>query len=328
MKNITVFGAGGWGTALAVLINRAGSKAQLWTRNPNVHSSIKERRYNDAYLPGVFLDPAIGITNDLHAASKCDIALLAVPSQHLRSAVISLTDLLPADVPILIATKGIEKGSQTLMSEVVLSLLPNNPVAVLSGPNFAFEAASGLPTATTIACTQETVGRSLCFAIGSKFFRPYLTTDVIGTQVGGAIKNVIAIACGITMVRNMGENARAAIITRGLAEMTRLSRALGGRDQTLMGLSGLGDLSLTATSTRSRNLSLGMAVGKTGSLEAARATERGLAEGVATSESATELAKRLHLEMPICQAVHGVLSGSLEVEAAIGSLLERPFSAE
>lgn len=327
--HVGVIGSGAWGTALAVLANRASSRVKLWTRNANVLESMRDRRYNEVYLPGVFIDPGVEITNDLSEACNVDVLILCVPSQSLRSTCIAISDLLAPDVPVLIATKGIERGSLLFMSELVSGILTENPVSVLSGPNFADEAAKGLPTATTIACADPALGERLMYVMGGKFFRPYLTDDLIGTQIGGSVKNVIAIACGITLGCELGENARAALITRGLAEMARLCAAAGGKYQTLMGLSGIGDLMLTCNSTKSRNMSLGLELGRGIPVEEVLSKPRyGVTEGVFTAESVTHLAQNLGVAMPICNAVNGILCGKLNVKETIQHMLDRPFAAE
>ena len=328
--HIGVISAGGWGTALAVIANRAGSQVTLYTANAHVRDSIHNKRSNETYLPGIFIDPGIEVTNDPARVCNCDILILAIPSQHMRSVCIWLSDQIDASLPILIATKGIERGSLALMSEVASAILPNNPIAILSGPNFASEAARGLPTATTIACHDEQLAGQIMYGIGGKYFRPYHTDDVIGTQIGGAVKNVIAIACGIAIGRGFGENARAAIITRGIAEMTRLCLFKGGRQETLMGLSGIGDLMLTCSSDTSRNTNLGIEIGQlqrpvTAILES---RQKRLAEGVSTADSVTELARKIGLSMPICSAVRDILYEDKEINTVIQGLLERPFVAE
>jgi glycerol-3-phosphate dehydrogenase (NAD(P)+) len=329
VAHVGVIGSGAWGTALAVLANRASSRVTLWTRNANVLESVRMRRYNEAYLPNIFIDPAIEVTQQLAVACDVDVLVLCVPSQSLRSTCIAISDLLSPDVPVMIATKGIERGSLQLMSELVSSILSDNPIAVLSGPNFADEAARGLPTATTIACADPVLGERLMYVMGGKYFRPYLTDDIIGTQIGGAVKNVIAIACGIAYGCELGENAKAALITRGLAEMARLCSAVGGNHQTLMGLSGIGDLMLTCGSPKSRNMSLGLELGKGQSVEDVLSKPRfGVTEGVGTAESVTHLAHNLGVSMPICGAVDGILKGELSVQDTIKHLLSRPFSTE
>lgn len=327
--DVGVIGGGSWGTAMAIAANRAGSKVCLATRNKNVVEAISETRTNEIYLPGVFIDPAIRISNDLADACRGDFIIMAMPSQCVRSACISHSDYIPPGVPMVIGSKGLERGSLLLMSEVVESVLPGNPVAVVSGPNFAAEIAHGLPAATTIACKDAEIAEALVYAMGGRLFRPYQTEDIIGTQVGGAVKNVIAIACGIADGRGMGENARAALITRGFAEMTRLGLAKGARLETLIGLSGLGDLVLTCSSATSRNMSLGMALaGGEKPEEAVLSEGRNVLEGAVSAESVVKLARKLGIDMPICEAVHRVLNEAADVEATITALLERPFASE
>jgi glycerol-3-phosphate dehydrogenase (NAD(P)+) len=326
---VGVIGGGAWGTALAILANRAGSDVILATRNVNVVQSIRERRSNDVYLPSVFIDPAIAVTDKFSDISQRDLLVLGVPSHVLRSVCIAISDMLPANVPVVLAGKGIERGSLMLMSEVASSILPHNPIAVISGPNFADDAAKGLPTATTIACAQPELWDNLAYALGGRLFRPYMTADIIGAQIGGAVKNVIAIACGITIGKNLGEIARAALVTRGFAEMARLVQAKGGKYETLMGLSGLGDLMLTCGSTKSRNLSFGISIGEGRRKEDVLASRgRTATEGVLTAESVTRLAKKLDVSMPICEAVSRIVHENADVDRVIAELLERPFSSE
>jgi glycerol-3-phosphate dehydrogenase (NAD(P)+) len=326
---VGVLGGGSWGTALSVIANRAGSHSTLATRNTNVIQSINERRTNEVYLPGVFIDPAIVVTDKLPDACRSDVIIVAVPSHVLRSVCIVMSDLLSTDVPVIIASKGVERGSLMLMSEVASAILPHNPIGVISGPNFADEAARGQPCATTIACSNKALWDMITYAIGGKLFRPYMTTDIIGTQIGGAVKNVIAIACGIAIGKNLGENARAALVTRGFAEMARLAQAKGGRYETLMGLSGLGDLILTAGSPKSRNMSFGMSIGQ-GKLKDDLMAMRGrtATEGVIAAESINKLARKLDVSMPICEGVYRILYENAPVDQVIEELLERPFASE
>ena len=324
---VGVIGGGAWGTALSILANRAGSRATLATRNSNVAQAIREKRCNEIYLPQAFVDPGIAVTERLGDACRGDLLVMAMPSHVLRSICIAISDELPPDLPVLIASKGIERGSLMLMSEVVQAILPKNPVAVLSGPNFAEEAARGLPTATTIACADESLWELLTYAIGGRLFRPYMTTDIVGAQLGGAVKNVIAIACGIALGKNFGENARAALVTRGFTEMARLALAKGAKYETLMGLSGLGDLILTCGSAKSRNLSFDIAIGQ-GKTKREILAGRGrtATEGVLAAESVSKLAKKFDVSMPICDGVHRILSDNAEVDQVIQELLERPFT--
>lgn len=333
MKKIGVIGAGAWGTALAVLANRAGSRVTLWTRNQDVQESIADRNQNELYLPGVFLDPEIYVTDNLEQTCRSDILILCVPAQHARTILITIPDYVDRRVILTIACKGIERGSGRLVSEIVQRALPSNPLAVLSGPNFACDVVAGKPTATTIASSNRAVAEQVVFCLGTTFFRPYICTDVIGTQIGGAVKNVMAIACGIALGRGFGENARAAIITRGLAEIQRLTQAKGGRPETVTGLSGLGDMVLTASGStkdtiQSRNMAFGYALGTGHSLEEAQNLQGGVKEGFYTAESVYELAQKLHVEMPICEAVYRILHQGEMIDRAVLGLLDRPFNME
>ena len=326
---VSIIGGGSWGTALAIAANRAGSRVTLATRNARVAESIREERINEIYLPDVFIDPAIAVTNDFREACRCDFLVVAVPSHCVRSACISISDFVAPEVPIVIGSKGVERGSLLLMSEVVQSVLPNNRIAVISGPGFAQEVARGLPTATTLACASKDTAELLAYALGSRLFRPYLTDDAVGAQIGGTVKNVIAIACGIVAGKELGENAGAALIARGFAEMARLAAAKGARMETLTGLSGLGDLVLTCGSRTSRNMSLGIALSRGENARDVLLGEgRGVLEGAVSAESVVKLARKHGVEMPVCEQVFRVLSGAASVEHAIAALLDRPFAEE
>jgi len=328
MQRIGIIGAGAWGTALALAARRAGRDVVLWCLEEEVVRSIAEARENRLYLPGVPLDPAIRPTGVLAEAIAADAVLLVTPAQYVRAAAAGLAPHLDAGVPVLICAKGIETDSGALMTEVVGEAVPAAPLAVLSGPTFAAEVARGRPTAVTLAASDPTLCRGLTEALGTPRFRPYLSDDPVGAQVGGAVKNVIAIACGIAQGRAFGDNARAALVTRGLAEMVRLGHAKGAKTETLMGLSGLGDLALTCYGEQSRNMSLGMALGRGARLADVLAGRRSVAEGVATSVSVNRLADRLGVEMPICAAVESVLHKGAAVDEAIELLLSRPFKEE
>lgn len=326
---VGVLGGGSWGTALALAAHRAGSRVTLATRNKNVISSIQQHRVNEIYLPHVFIDPSITATDDIREVCQCEILIIAVPSQCMRSACISISDLLDTNVPIILGSKGLEKGSLLLMNEVVSSVLPKNVVSVLSGPNFASEVGRSKPSATTLACPDPEIAKRLIYAVGSKYFRPYYTDDIIGAQIGGAVKNIIAIACGISYGNELGENARAALITRGFAEMVRLCVAKGGRADTLMGLAGLGDLMLTCSSMHSRNTSFGLALSKGTPVNEVVVNEgRGVIEGASSVESVVKLAHKLGVEMPICEAVCRVLHENASIAETIDILLDRPFATE
>jgi glycerol-3-phosphate dehydrogenase (NAD(P)+) len=328
MQRFGVIGGGAWGTALAQVLRRAGRDVMIWAREPEVVAAINTSHDNPLFLPGVALDPAIHATGDLAAAAHVDALLLVAPAQHLRAMCKQLGPWLAATTPIVICAKGIEEESGALLSEVVAAGLPQAAVAVLSGPTFAAEVAKGLPTAITLAASDAALGQRLINAIGTREFRPYLTDDVAGAQIGGAVKNVMAIACGIVMGRGFGDNARAALITRGLAETVRLALAKGGKAETLMGLSGLGDLTLTCSSTQSRNHSLGLALGKGEKLDAYVAGRRSVAEGVSSSAAAAALAKMLKVDMPIVSAVDAILHHGAAIDEVIEALLTRPFKTE
>ena len=328
-QSIGVIGGGAWGTALALAAQRAGRQTLLWAREPAVVEGINTAHENRDYLPGVTLPAALRATGDWAEVAGCDAVLLVSPAQHLRSACGQLALHLRAGVPVVICAKGIELDSHALMSEAAAAALPaGTPLAVLSGPTFAAEVARGLPTAVTLACADAAIGAALVEALGSRTFRPYLSDDVVGSQIGGAVKNVLAIACGVVEGRKLGDNARAALITRGLAEITRLALALGGRAETLMGLSGLGDLTLTCSSLQSRNMSLGAALGAGRSLSDILAERRSVAEGVYTAAAVVGLAKAKGVDMPICAAVDAILNHGAGLDDTIAGLLARPFRGE
>lgn len=323
-----IIGAGAWGTALAQSAAAAGLKVTLQAREPEVVESIRARRVNEAFLPGVELDPAISVTPDLADLAGCDLILAVPPAQHMRGALAAFAPHARAGLPIVLCSKGIERGSLKLMTEVLAETIPHAAPAVLSGPSFAAEVARGLPSAVTLACADEALGEALMAALSAPMFRPYLADDLIGAEAGGALKNVLAIACGIVEGRRLGRSAHAAIITRGFAEITRVALALGGKSETVAGLCGLGDLVLTCSSPQSRNMSLGLALGEGQSVEQALAGKRSVAEGYESAPAVRELARKLGVETPICEAVAAVLAGELSVDAAIEALLTRPLKPE
>ncbi|MBI4966678.1 MAG: NAD(P)-dependent glycerol-3-phosphate dehydrogenase [Rhodospirillales bacterium] len=329
MERIGIIGGGAWGTALAQTARRGGRTALLWAREPEVVEAINARHENPLFLPGLALDPAIAATADpARLVRESDAVLAVAPSQFLRPTLSLFAPHWPADLPLVICAKGIENGTLALMTEVAEQTLPGRPIAVLSGPTFAAEVARGLPTAVTLACKDAALGPKLVAALGTRSFRPYLSDDPVGAEVGGAVKNVLAIACGIVAGKGLGDNARAALITRGLAEIVRLALARGGRAETLMGLSGLGDLILTATSTQSRNFSVGLALGQGRPLADILSGKSSVAEGVFSAGATVALAQRHGIEMPIAQAVDAVVNRGAGTEAAIETLLARPFRSE
>jgi glycerol-3-phosphate dehydrogenase (NAD(P)+) len=327
LQKVGVLGAGAWGTALAQVAAGVGRDVIIWAFEPEVVAAVNSQHINALYLPDRPLNPAITATGDLAALGACDVILAAAPAQHMRGTLAKLAPFVNG-TPIVLCAKGVEQNSLALMSEVLAEAAPNNPAAILSGPGFATDVARLLPTATTIACADAALGASLVATIGAPTFRPYLTDDLIGAQVGGAVKNVIALACGVAEGRKLGEGARAALITRGFAEMTRLGLAMGAKAETLNGLCGLGDLVLTCVSRTSRNTSFGIELGEGKSATEILSGRRSVAEGVATAPAVAALATKFGIEMPICEAIDAVLAGRTSVEAAIGALLSRPFRAE
>ena len=322
-KHIGVFGAGSWGTALAVLANRAGSKVTLYARNTALADQMSEKRINPA-LPDQFIDPSITITNSIPSMALCEAIILAVPAQAMRSAIVPLCDRVEPDVPLLIAAKGIEEGSTMLMHDIVQLAMPHNPVGVISGPNFAGEAAAAKPTASVIASFHKEVIEVFHALLHSRYFRIYGSDDPVGVQVCGAMKNVLAIACGIVEGAGLGENARAAIISRGIAEIARLVAAKKGKAETVMGLAGVGDITLTCSSKQSRNYALGFAIGKAGALKPDMLQTSGVVEGAATAGSALQLAKNERIDMPISGIIYQILHENLPVKEAVEQLLSRP----
>ena len=328
MQRIGVIGAGAWGTALAAAACRAGRDVVLWALEDEVVESINSQHVNTVFLPDVPLDEGIDATNIAAEAVDADLVLLVAPAQHLRSVCENLAPSWTADVPAVICSKGIERGSKLLLTDVVADTLPSAPVMVLSGPTFAKEVAVGLPTALTLASADADLAETVASAISTPTFRTYTSNDLIGAAIGGAVKNVLAIACGIVHGKALGDNARAALITRGLVEVVRLAMALGGRSETLMGLCGLGDLLLTATSMQSRNYSLGAALGQGRTLEEVLGERRAVTEGVYTAEAVVALAKDKSVDMPICTAMDRILNHGTPVDDAIQEVLHRPIKEE
>ncbi len=324
-ERVCVLGAGAWGTALAIQAARAGGAAarvSLWARDPVRAATMRAERRNARHLPGAALPPAVEATADAGAAlSGAAVAVLAVPAQHLRAVLAALPPELP---PLVAVAKGVEAGSLKLPLEMVGELRPGLAAAVLSGPNFAHEVAAGLPAAAVVAGPDAVLRDRAAALLGSPGFRLYGSDDPLGVQVGGAAKNVIAIAAGAVVGAGLGENARAALVTRGLAEISRLAVALGGRAETVAGLSGLGDLLLTAAGLGSRNTSLGVELGRGRGLEAVLAGRVGVTEGVATAPALVSRAAASGVELPICQAVADLLAGRVTVAEAMARLLARP----
>jgi glycerol-3-phosphate dehydrogenase (NAD(P)+) len=328
MRRAGVIGGGAWGTALAQVCARAGLETVLWAREREVVEGVNSTHENSLFLPGVKLDGAVRATGDFVDLARSDLVLAVAPAQHLRGTLAALAPNISEGLPVVLCAKGVEQGSLKLMTEVLAETAPHAAPAVLSGPSFAGEVARGLPTAVTLACPDEALGRRLAEAIATPTFRPYLTHDMIGAEAGGAVKNVLAIACGIVEGRGLGRSAHAALITRGFAEMTRLAVALGARAETVAGLCGLGDLVLTCSSPQSRNMSVGLALGRGETLEGALVGKLSVAEGVASAPAVRQLAASLGVDTPICEAVAAILAGEADVDAAIAGLLSRPLREE
>ncbi len=326
-RQIGIVGAGAFGTALAQAAARAGRKVLLVSRDPDQARQINEKHENVRALKGCRLDSSIRATAELASLAECHAVILATPMQATRAMAEAMAITVPPGVPVIAAAKGIERGTLLFVTDLVAEMLPNSPVAVLSGPSFAVDVAAGLPTAVTLAARDGLLAQGLAQAVNTPTFRIYHTTDVRGVEIGGAAKNVLAIAAGVVSGRGLGDSARAAVVTRGFAEMRRFGEALGAKPETLMGLSGLGDLLLTASSQQSRNYSLGLRLGGGMSVEEALASGK-LSEGAHTASALMELAKTRSVEMPISGMVDALLNGWVTVDGALEALLTRPQKAE
>lgn len=326
--SIGVVGGGAWGTALAAAARLAGSRALLWARNAAVVNEINDHHTNADFLPDCRLDAELTATADLARMSEVDAILLATPAQTQRATALALAPHIAPGTPVVICSKGIEQSTGKLMTDVLAETLPDCRMAVLSGPGFAEDVVRGLPTALTLACQDEALGKALSGAIGCRHFRLYWTGDTAGVAFGGAMKNVLAIAAGIVQGRALGASAHAALVTRGFAEMRRLGAAFGANPDTFVGLSGLGDLLLTCGSAQSRNMRLGQLLGQGRTLAEALAALHSTAEGVYTAAAAVRSADAHGIEVPIAAAVHAIIAGNMTIDAAIESLLSRPFRSE
>ena len=328
LTSVCVIGGGAWGTALAQTLALGGQNVTLWAREPDVVDDIRTRRVNRSFLPGISLDSHITATTSLGDAAASDAVLIVAPAQHVRPTSEALAKHLRPETPVVMCAKGIEQATGKLMGDVISETLPTAQFAVLSGPSFASDVARGLPAALTLACRNETIGRGLAAALSSRQMRLYWTSDVVGAVLGGAVKHVLAIAAGIVEGRGLGASAHAAIVTRGFAELRRFGEALGARPETLLGLSGLGDLVLTCGSPQSRNMSLGRSLGEGKSLSNILGARTAVTEGVYTAAAVVRLAREKGIEMPIAEAVHAIIEGRISVEDAITALMLRPIKAE
>ena len=326
-RSAGVIGAGSWGTALAAVMARAGLATTLWARSPDMAAAIERDRENRAYLPGVRLPDALAATGDMSRLAEADLLLLATPAQAMRAVLSNLRGIAKG-TPGIICAKGIERGSDRFMSEVLQEACPALEPYVLSGPSFAVDVVADLPTAVTLAGRDAAAARDLAAAMSLDTFRIYASNDIRGVELGGAVKNVLAIACGISDGKALGDSARAALTTRGFAELARLGLALGAQRDTLTGLSGLGDLILTCSSPKSRNFSLGLALGRGETLGAILAGRRGVSEGVHTASVVNAIAARRGVDMPIAAAVQAIVEERSSPNAEIARLLSRPVKLE
>lgn len=326
-QSIGVIGAGAWGTALAINAQRAGRDVMLWALEDDVAEAINKDQANPKYLPDTKVEGIRAVT-DMAELSKCDAIMAVSPAQFMRGSLEELAKSAPEGVSVMLCSKGFETKSLKMMTDVLEESIPSAKISVLSGPSFAKDVALGLPTAVTLASSTSEEGERWVAAIGRPEFRPYLSEDLIGAEAGGAVKNVLAIACGIVEGKGLGKSAHAALISRGFAELTRLGVAMGGNAETLKGLCGLGDLVLTCSSTQSRNMSFGYALGQGQSVAEILASRNAVTEGVATAPAIAELAKKLDVEMPICQTVADIVAERITLSQGIEALLKRPFKAE
>ncbi len=328
MTTVSVLGGGAWGTALALVAARAENKTCLWMRDSNSTEQLKKDRENQKALPGIMLPEDLIITSSLKEALNADIILLAIPAQTIRNFVEQIKNDIPKNSYLVVCSKGIEIGTGLLMSEVIYEILAEISVSILSGPTFARDVAIGQPTAATLSTREIETSRWLASTLSSPNFRVYPSNDIVGVEISGALKNVIAIAAGIATARGYGDSARASLITRGLAEITRLGMAKGAHPETFLGPSGVGDIVLTCTSNQSRNMSLGIAIGHNNIVTEAMLKGCLLTEGVFTAKAAIELASVLEVELPICMGINKILHHQSSIDGEIVALLSRPLKTE
>ncbi|ACT57777.1 NAD(P)H-dependent glycerol-3-phosphate dehydrogenase [Hirschia baltica] len=326
-QTIGVIGAGAWGTALAINAQRAGRDVVLWAREDDVVEAINTTQKNPKYLPDA---DVVGIhaTSDMAEISNCDAVMAVTPAQFMRGSLELLAKTAKPGVSVMLCSKGFETKSLKMMTDVLEESIPGAIASVLSGPSFAIDVALGLPTAVTLASSNQEEGERWMSAIGRPEFRPYYSDDILGAEAGGAVKNVLAIACGIVEGKGLGRSAHAALISRGFAELTRLGVAMGGNAETLKGLCGLGDLVLTCSSAQSRNMSFGFALGQGQTVAEVLGSRTAVTEGVATAPAIAQLAKNLNVEMPICETVAEIVAERITLSQGIEALLKRPFKAE
>ena len=327
-KSVGIMGSGAWGSALAHALSVAGNEVMLWGRDPQTINEINETHENKFYLPGLKLNQNILATTDLKSVCEKEVVIIAVPTQQIRALSEGIRQYINHNIPIVCSAKGFELGTGKLISEVLSETLINKKLAIISGPTFASEVINDWPTAATFAMKDQKLGKELAETFSSSSFRLYGSADIIGVQVGGAVKNIIAVACGIASGQGFGENTRAAIVTRGLAETKRLAFALGGNVETLSGLSGLGDFLLSCTSRQSRNFQFGEELGKGRSANNVLKNMIGVVEGFHSSKAVIKRAKELKVDLPICCSVHAILTKNTDINLSIRRLLDRPIRSE
>ncbi|MDC0432559.1 NAD(P)-dependent glycerol-3-phosphate dehydrogenase [Hyphomicrobiales bacterium] len=327
-NNISVMGAGAWGTAIAIALSKDNKKINIWAKEKEVVDTINISNKNDLFLPGISLPSTIVAYNNFEFLQNTNLLFLVTPAQYLRSTLENIRGLIDNKIPIVLCSKGVEIGSLKLMSEVADEYLPTNPIAILSGPSFAKDVAINLPTALTLACKDKSVGKKIAETISSPQFRIYQSPDIVGAQIGGATKNIIAIASGIVFGKELGDSARSALITRGFSEISRLAEALGGEAKTLTGLSGMGDLILTCNSETSRNFTLGMKLGKGMNINEATNGLTSVAEGMFSTRAVIELAKNYNVAMPITDSINKLINNESDIDTIIEELLSRPLKEE
>ncbi len=328
MKKIGIVGGGAWGTALAQCLAQSGKDVLVWAREGDVVQSINTTHENSVFLPGLKLHPDIRATKTMADLSPSDAVLIVTPAQHMRTTMATLKSVLKETIPLVICAKGVEIETGALLSNIAAEIFPKNPIAILTGPTFAAEIGRGLPSAVTLAMNDLNAAKDLAQTLSSKNLRMYPSDDMVGAQIGGAVKNVIAIACGIIEGKKLGDSARAALVTRGLAEIARLGSALGAKKETLMGMCGVGDLILTCSSIQSRNFSLGVALGQGRKLSDILAERNSVTEGVHTAKAMVVMAKNHAVEMPVCEAVHQCLTQDVDIGQLVEKMLDRPLKSE